>query len=83
MDPVRSVRVSTVVPARIDDPKVGDDDDVGDGDDNDVNSDVGGVDGNNIYLGTLIPMALSKHFMAAPMAVTSWYALVFSVAKVT
>ena len=34
-------------------------------------------------LGTLSPMALSKHFMAAPMAVTSWYALVFSVDRLT
>ena len=32
----------------------------------------GGGDGGKNHLGTLSPMALSKHFMAAPMAVTNW-----------
>ena len=27
----------------------------------------------HLFLGTLMPRALSKHFMAAPTAVSSWY----------
>ena len=55
--------------------------DDGDGGEN-AECDGDGCDGDD-DLGTLSPMALSKHFMAAPMAVTSWYALVFSVDRVT
>ena len=46
-----------------------------DGDDGHDGGDDGGDgsdDGGKNHLGTLSPMALSKHFMAAPMAVTNW-----------
>ena len=54
MDPVRSVRVSTVVPARIDDPKVGGDDDDGDGDD-------GGI-GESEQLSTVVSARIDDHY---------------------